>query len=146
MMNWQQLMSSTRFQIDECGTISAAPPKAYTPYRTPFHTDYDRVVFSNAFRRLGRKTQVHPLAKNDHTHNRLTHSVEVASVGRSLGNLVGELLRAENQLPKNLSPNDLATTVQTACLAHDIGNPPFGHTGEYASRTAAGLCSIKSLP
>ena len=134
MMNWQQLMSPTRFQIDEHGTISAVPPKAHTPYRTPFHTDYDRVVFSNAFRRLGRKTQVHPLAKNDHTHNRLTHSVEVASVGRSLGNLVGELLRAEHQLPPNLSPNDLATTVQTACLAHDIGNPPFGHTGEDALR------------
>ncbi|RKW27632.1 MAG: dNTP triphosphohydrolase, partial [Kingella sp. (in: b-proteobacteria)] len=134
MMNWQQLMSPTRFQIDEHGTISAVPPKAHTPYRTPFHTDYDRVVFSNAFRRLGRKTQVHPLAKNDHTHNRLTHSVEVASVGRSLGNLVGELLRAEQQLPPNLSPNDLATTVQTACLAHDIGNPPFGHTGEDALR------------
>ena len=134
MMNWQQLMSSTRFQIDEHGNISAAPPKAHTPYRTPFHTDYDRVVFSNAFRRLGRKTQVHPLAKNDHTHNRLTHSVEVASVGRSLGNLVGEQLRAEQQLPAHLSPNDLATTVQTACLAHDIGNPPFGHTGEDALR------------
>lgn len=80
-------MSPTRFKIENGEII---PIHSETnPYRSPFHTDYDRVVFSNAFRRLGRKTQVHPLAKNDHTHNRLTHSVEVASVGRSLGYQVG---------------------------------------------------------
>ena len=87
VMNWRQLMSPMRFKVGEGGEILSVAPKTETPYRTPYHTDYDRVVFSNAFRRLGRKTQVHPLAKNDHTHNRLTHSVEVASVGRSLGNM-----------------------------------------------------------
>ncbi|MDK4707837.1 deoxyguanosinetriphosphate triphosphohydrolase [Kingella negevensis] len=131
-MDWTTLMSPTRFKIENGEII---PIHSETnPYRSPFHTDYDRVVFSNAFRRLGRKTQVHPLAKNDHTHNRLTHSVEVASVGRSLGYQVGVSLAAQNQLPSHISPNDIATTVQTACLAHDIGNPPFGHTGEDALR------------
>ena len=134
VMNWRQLMSPMRFKVGEGGEILSIAPKTETPYRTPYHTDYDRVVFSNAFRRLGRKTQVHPLAKNDHTHNRLTHSVEVASVGRSLGNMAGEMLRAQSLLPEKISPNDLAVVVQTACLAHDIGNPPFGHTGEEALR------------
>lgn len=127
-------MSSQRFAVTEAGKIEALPHKQAHNHRTPYHTDYDRVVFAHSFRRLGRKTQVHPLADDDHTHNRLTHSVEVASVGRSLGNIVGEMLREQDHLPPNISPNDVATTVQTACLAHDIGNPPFGHTGEDALR------------
>ena len=135
MMNWSDLMSPTRFKTDEHGQILPTLTQTETnSYRSPYHTDYDRVVFSNAFRRLGRKTQVHPLAKNDHTHNRLTHSVEVASVGRSLGTQVGVMLAEQHQLPQHITPNDLATTVQTACLAHDLGNPPFGHTGEEALR------------
>lgn len=92
-------------------------------YRTAFHRDYDRIVFSNPFRRLSKKTQVHPLSKNDHVHNRLTHSLETASVGRSLGLITGSKNAEELKY-------DLASVIQAACLAHDIGNPPFGHGGE----------------
>jgi len=98
-------------------------------YRNSFHKDYDRLIFSNSFRRLTRKTQVHPLSKNDHIHNRLTHSLEVASVGRSLGLKAGYFLK-EKYPKKNINPSDVAYIIQTACLAHDIGNPPFGHAGE----------------
>ena len=96
-------------------------------YRSSFHKDYDRLIFSNAFRRMSRKTQVHPLAKNDHVHNRLTHSLEVASVGRTLGIRAGEILMKRDP---EINPYDIAYIVQTACLAHDVGNPPFGHAGE----------------
>ncbi|HBT58789.1 deoxyguanosinetriphosphate triphosphohydrolase [Halopseudomonas aestusnigri] len=100
--------------------------------RTPFHKDHDRVIFSGAFRRLGKKTQVHPVSSNDHIHTRLTHSLEVGCVGRSLGMRVGEMLRG--QLPEWCQPADLGVIVQAACLAHDIGNPPYGHSGEDAIR------------
>tara|TARA_R110001583_G_scaffold195128_3_gene369578 strand:- start:12509 stop:13729 length:1221 start_codon:yes stop_codon:yes gene_type:complete len=86
------------------------------------------MIFSNSFRRLSKKTQVHPLSKNDHVHNRLTHSLEVASVGRSLGLKAGEFLKSKYD--SNINPYDVAYVIQTACLAHDIGNPPFGHAGE----------------
>ena len=134
-MNWTQLMSATRFYLAEDNSVCPLPAKAAEDYRSAYHVDYDRVVFSNAFRRLGRKTQVHPLAKNDHTHNRLTHSVEVASVGRSLGARAGGMLAAAGELPEHLQPVDIGTAVQVACLAHDLGNPPFGHTGEDALRS-----------
>jgi len=98
-------------------------------YRGSFHKDYDRLIFSNSFRRLSKKTQVHPLSKNDHVHNRLTHSLEVASVGRSLGLKAGEFLQSKYP-NENINPHDIAYIIQTACLAHDIGNPPFGHAGE----------------
>ncbi|EHJ94207.1 Deoxyguanosinetriphosphate triphosphohydrolase-like protein [Vreelandella boliviensis LC1] len=75
---------------------------------------------------------MHPLTENDHIHTRLTHSLEVGCVGRSLGMIVGELLH--DRLPKWITPADLGVIVQTACLGHDIGNPPFGHAGEYAIR------------
>lgn len=135
-MNWEQLMSNTRFLRREDGAIEPVAPKDDTQnwFRSGFHVDYDRLVFSNAFRRLGRKTQVHPLAKNDHTHNRLTHSVEVGSVGRSLGNKVAGMLHMAKKLPQALDVNDFGLAVQVACLAHDLGNPPFGHTGEDALR------------
>ena len=100
--------------------------------RTPFHKDHDRVIFSGAFRRLGKKTQVHPVSSNDHIHTRLTHSLEVSCVGRSLGMRVGEMLRDE--LPDWCAPADLGVIIQAACLAHDIGNPPYGHSGEDAIR------------
>nr|WP_297460519.1 deoxyguanosinetriphosphate triphosphohydrolase [uncultured Halomonas sp.] len=100
--------------------------------RSPFHKDHDRIVFAGSFRRLGRKTQVHPLTDNDHIHTRLTHSLEVGCVGRSLGMIVGEGLR--ERLPAWISPADLGVIIQAACLGHDIGNPPFGHAGEYAIR------------
>ncbi|MCD6654205.1 MAG: deoxyguanosinetriphosphate triphosphohydrolase [Sulfurovum sp.] len=98
-------------------------------FRSSFHKDYDRIIFSNSFRRLSKKTQVHPLSKNDHVHNRLTHSLEVASVGRSLGIRAGEFLNKKYPDDK-INPYNVAYIVQTACLAHDIGNPPFGHAGE----------------
>jgi len=123
-MSWEKLLSNNRLGKkndldDELG-------------RTQFHKDYDRIVFSGAFRRLSKKTQVHPLASNDHLHNRLSHSLEVACVGRSLGMIVGEKLK--EQFPCNISPSDIGVVVQSACLAHDIGNPPFGHAGEFAIR------------
>jgi len=122
-MDWQKLLSSKRFGLSDSHESLT---------RTPFHKDHDRVVFSSSFRRLERKTQVHPLRENDHIHSRLTHSLEVSCVGRSLGALVGEML--ESSLPNTISPADLGAIVQAACLAHDIGNPPFGHTGEDAIR------------
>lgn len=135
MMQWRALVSSKRMQVldyqKEIIRLSESEP---SQDRHAFHVDYDRVVFSNAFRRLGRKTQVHPLAINDHTHNRLTHSLEVACVGRSLGNRVGAMLASGGLLAADILPSWLGNIVQVACLAHDIGNPPFGHTGEDALR------------
>ncbi|QJQ96003.1 MULTISPECIES: deoxyguanosinetriphosphate triphosphohydrolase [Halomonadaceae] len=124
-MHWERLLDPTRLNDkprtarDEIG-------------RSPFHKDHDRIVFAGSFRRLGRKTQVHPLTDNDHIHTRLTHSLEVGCVGRSLGMIVGEKLR--HRLPEWITPADLGVIVQAACLGHDIGNPPFGHAGEYAIR------------
>lgn len=100
--------------------------------RSPFHKDHDRIIFSGAFRHLNRKTQVHPFSQNDQVHTRLTHSLEVGCVGRSLGQLVGEQLG--RQLPQGIGAADIGAIIQAACLAHDIGNPPFGHAGEYAIR------------
>ncbi|MFW9606560.1 MAG: deoxyguanosinetriphosphate triphosphohydrolase [Pseudomonas sp.] len=123
-MDWNTLLTRERFgksahSQEELG-------------RSAFHKDHDRVIFSGAFRRLGRKTQVHPVSSNDHIHTRLTHSLEVACVGRSLGMRAGEMLRP--QLPEWCDAADVGVIVQSACLAHDIGNPPFGHSGEDAIR------------
>ena len=123
-MQWEQLLNPSRLGSDRSSREE--------PGRSPFHKDHDRIIFSGSFRRLGRKTQVHPLVRNDHIHTRLTHSLEVACVGRSLGMLAGE--RLAQTLPGWISPADLGVIVQAACLAHDIGNPPFGHAGEYAIR------------
>jgi dGTPase len=122
-VDWQTLLNQERL---------GKPLSSEEPGRSPFHKDHDRVIFSGAFRRLGRKTQVHPVTSNDHIHTRLTHSLEVSCVGRSLGMRVGEVLRDE--LPAWCDPADLGMIVQSACLAHDIGNPPFGHSGEDAIR------------
>ncbi|MFY0656634.1 MAG: deoxyguanosinetriphosphate triphosphohydrolase [Neptunomonas phycophila] len=123
-MQWAKLLTTQRYGHEHQEYSEAG--------RSHFHKDHDRIVFSSAFRRLGRKTQVHPLALNDHIHTRLTHSIEVGSVGRSLGIRVGEWL--SDQLPEWATPDDIGMIVQSACLAHDIGNPPFGHAGEYAIR------------
>ncbi len=123
-MDWLTLLSHHRFGVQQQDDAQTS--------RSPFHKDHDRVVFSSAFRRLERKTQVHPLSDNDHVHSRLTHSLEASCVGRSLGTRVGEML-GEN-LPAHMTPADMGAIVQAACLAHDIGNPPFGHTGEDAIR------------
>jgi dGTPase len=126
MMDWTKLLQPLRV-----GETSAR----YEYGRSPFHKDQDRIVFSSAFRRLDRKTQVHPLSENDHVHNRLTHSLEVSCVGRSLGFRVAEGLKANNpSFPESITPADVGAILQAACLAHDIGNPPYGHTGEDAIR------------
>ncbi len=123
-MDWEKLLCRERL-----GKLVAGSEELG---RTPFHKDHDRVIFSGAFRRLGKKTQVHPVSSNDHIHTRLTHSLEVSCVGRSLGMRVGEMLRGE--LPAWCEPADLGVIIQAACLAHDIGNPPYGHSGEDAIR------------
>ncbi|REC95267.1 deoxyguanosinetriphosphate triphosphohydrolase [Kushneria indalinina] len=124
-MQWEQLLAPVR--LDDKTT-----EREREIGRSPFHKDFDRIVFSGSFRRLGRKTQVHPLTENDHIHTRLTHSLEVGCVGRSLGMIVGE--RLSDRLPDWITPADMGVIVQAACLSHDIGNPPFGHAGEYAIR------------
>jgi len=124
-MDWHNLLNNQR--------LGHRPAKEDIG-RTAFLRDHDKIIFSGAFRRLARKTQVHPLATNDHVHNRLTHSLEVSCVGRSLAIQVGEQLAREGFLPSESSITDLGDIVQSACLAHDIGNPPFGHTGEKAIR------------
>ncbi|BCD59436.1 MULTISPECIES: deoxyguanosinetriphosphate triphosphohydrolase [unclassified Nitratiruptor] len=126
---WKQLLTKKRLEEEKEYRESDSEK-----FRTEFDKDFDRIIFSTAFRRLGRKTQVHPLATNDHVHTRLTHSLEVASVGRTLGTKLGFFLQERNELPENLVPQDVGTVVQAACLSHDIGNPPFGHAGEYAIR------------
>ena len=126
-MNWDKLLSVKRL-----GKQNAPNDKSQEP-RTEFTRDYDRIVFSSAFRRLQDKTQVFPLAKSDYVRTRLTHSMEVASVGRSLGMLAADTIKKkEGRLPFSLVPHDVGTVVAAACLAHDIGNPPFGHAGESA--------------
>ena len=103
--------------------------------RSVFQMDYDRIVFSSAFRRLQNKTQVLPFPESDYVRNRLTHSLETASVGRSLGNIVGKKITDKYPELKDtleIAPTDFGHLVSAACLAHDIGNPPFGHAGEAA--------------
>lgn len=99
--------------------------------RSIFTQDYDRIVFSEPFRRLANKTQVQPLYENDHVHHRLIHSIEVGSVGRSLAMAIGQWLVDQGIIEAG-EENSLANIVQAACAAHDIGNPPFGHSGENA--------------
>ena len=119
-MDWETLLGEERL---------LRPDAEPQPGRTSFQQDLDRIVFSAAFRRLAHKTQVHPLSDNDHVHTRLTHSIEVASVGRSLGNIVGSTI-AGRLCNSRVSADTFGDIVQAACLAHDIGNPPFGHSGE----------------
>jgi dGTPase len=119
-VNWDLLFLDRRFAEGE------RKPGAHRP---AFKIDQDRIVFSRPFRRLQKKTQVHPLPSNAHVRNRLVHTLEVASVGRSLGDVVGARLR-DTLAPIGRTPEDLGALVQATCLAHDIGNPPFGHAGE----------------
>ncbi len=123
-MLWNQLLSTKRLGMEEWKSSAAKED------RTQFQRDYDRIIFSSPFRRMQNKTQVFPLPEHIFVHNRLTHSLEVASVGRSLGNLLSEKVSDEN--PNNLLAQELGTIVSAACLAHDLGNPPFGHSGESA--------------
>ena len=125
-LDWRSCMSAGRF---------GAPAEDPTIARTAFQRDHDRVLFSGAFRRMADKTQVFPLPYDDHVHSRLTHSLEVASIGRSLGTLVGSrVLEREGALAGEVDARDFGDCVAAACLAHDLGNPPFGHVGEDAIR------------
>jgi dGTPase len=129
---WKKLLSEKRL-LPPSESVKKQKSDETLNGRSEFQKDLDRIVFSGSFRRLGRKSQAHPLNENDHIHTRLSHSLEVASVGRSLGNLVGRWLKEEkSHLPENVDPSDVGDIVKAACLAHDIGNPPFGHAGENA--------------
>ncbi|AWW00206.1 deoxyguanosinetriphosphate triphosphohydrolase [Arcticibacterium luteifluviistationis] len=132
MMHWETLFSNKRYGSRNLQNTDET--------RGEYLRDYDRLIFSSQFRRLQDKTQVFPLPGSIFVHNRLTHSLEVASVGRSLGRLVGEKIASKNA--EGLSKHAiefykfaLADVIQTGCIAHDIGNPPFGHSGEDAIRT-----------
>ncbi len=135
-LDWNLLLSQKRHALPGAAPYVPKPgaPANASNTRTEFERDCDRLIFSAPFRRLAGKTQVHPLSKVDHIHNRLTHSLEVASVGRSLAYAAGRLLVKRNEIPKGHTPEDLNCIVQAACLGHDIGNPPFGHAGEFAIR------------
>ncbi len=129
-MNWEQLLSLKRF-----GDTNKRIRKEQDETRLGFEVDYDRVIFSSEFRSLQDKTQVIPLSQTDFVHTRLTHSLEVSVVGRSLGRLVGKKLLEKHpylQRVHGYQANDFGAIVAAAALAHDIGNPPFGHSGEKA--------------
>ena len=127
MMNWTQLLSSKRLGLES--------EQQQRDDRTEFQRDYDRLIFSAPFRRLQNKTQVFPLPGSIFVHNRLTHSLEVSSVGRSLGNDVSRLLLEHHPELRDTHFTELGSIVSAACLAHDLGNPPFGHSGEKAIAT-----------
>lgn len=142
-MNWQQLYSPVRTGRGAMGeaqrVVEGGAQRPVDPrHRTSFLRDYDRIIFSSAFRRLQNKTQVFPLPGPVFVHNRLTHSLEVASVGRSLGKAVGDVLGDKYALFgegfREFYKYELPSVIAAACLAHDIGNPPFGHSGEDAIR------------
>ena len=122
-MIWKTLLSPKR--------KGQKPGVSAESSRSAFEQDYDRIIFSHPFRRLQDKTQVHPLPEHDFVHTRLTHSLEVSSVGRSLGKRAGEIiLQRHPELSRDFSLFDFGAIVAAAALAHDLGNPPFGHAGE----------------
>lgn len=128
-MNWKQLITNKRL-----GQETFHPERHDD--RTEFKRDYDRLIFSAPFRRMQNKTQVFPLPGSVFVHNRLTHCLEVASVGMSLGSDVSRmLLRERHPELRNTLFEELGQIVSSACLAHDMGNPPFGHSGEKAIQT-----------
>lgn len=136
-MRWEMLLNYKDFSIHDDSN-----DYKFDIYRTPFQIDYDRIIFSEDFRRLDKKTQVHPLKLNDHVHARMSHSLETSCVGRSLGSSLGEFLIKSNDFHPYkediddkkqsdlLMPNLIGQILKASCLAHDIGNPPFGHKGE----------------
>ncbi|MCF6279471.1 MAG: deoxyguanosinetriphosphate triphosphohydrolase [Flavobacteriaceae bacterium] len=128
-MNWEQLLSLKKF-----GDTKKRYRKDENETRLGFEVDYDRIIFSDSFRSLQDKTQVIPLSKTDFVHTRLTHSLEVSVVARSLGRIVGkQIIEKYPELKeKGYQANDFGAIVAAAALAHDIGNPPFGHSGEKA--------------
>ena len=125
-MNWNNLLSPMRLGQENRTTNN----QEYE--RTQFQRDYDRIIFSSPFRRLQNKTQVFPLPGSIFVHNRLTHSLEVSSVGRSLGNILSSQLNETGEYRENLYIGEIGNIIGAACLAHDLGNPAFGHSGEKA--------------
>ena len=127
-LNWNQLITAKRLGLEEYHSTNS------TEHRGVFERDYDRLIFSSPFRRLQNKTQVFPLPGSVFVHNRLTHSLEVACVGRSIANNVLRQLKVK--YPDECSAaqliDEIGSIVSAACLAHDMGNPPFGHSGERA--------------
>ena len=146
MMNWEQLLSLKRF-----GDIQKRPRAKQDETRLGFEVDFDRIIFSEAFRSLQDKTQVIPLSETDFVHTRLTHSLEVSVVGRTLGRRVGKVLleRHPNLVKLGYTFNDFGAIVAAASVMHDIGNPPFGHSGEKAIgeyfKTGTGIQHKKEL-
>ena len=128
MMNWEQLISNKRFGLEFLHEQRKED-------RTEFQRDYDRLIFSAPFRRLQNKTQVFPLPGSIFVHNRLTHSLEVSCVGRSLANDAATLLLKKHPDLSTSHISEIGSIVSAACLAHDMGNPPFGHSGEKAIGT-----------
>lgn len=122
-MHWEKLISDQRFGLESHSQKQEN--------RTDFQRDYDRLVFSSPFRRLQNKTQVFPLPGKIFVHNRLTHSLEVSCIGRSLGTQIGREV-CKNNPNLHADHSDFGAIVSAACLAHDMGNPPFGHAGERA--------------
>lgn len=122
-MNWEKLLSSQRLGLGNSEKIY--------PKRSPFQQDFDRIIFSSAFRKLQDKTQIFPLSESDYIRTRLTHSLETASVARSLGTGAGDYVCQKFNL-KSIYPSDFGAITAAAALAHDIGNPPLGHAGEEA--------------
>ena len=127
-MNWQQLISNKRFGLEEIHAMRKDD-------RSEFQRDFDRLIFSAAFRRLQNKTQVFPLPGSIFVHNRLTHSLEVSCVGRSLGDSISNRLLEKHPELVGTHVSEIGAIVSAACLAHDLGNPPFGHSGEKAIST-----------
>ena len=127
-MEWKQLISNKRFGQEHKHAERHDD-------RSEFKRDYDRLIFSSAFRRLQNKTQVFPLPGSIFVHNRLTHSLEVASVGMSIGNDISRRVIKKQPDLKDTLVEEIGTIVSAACLAHDLGNPPFGHSGEKAIQT-----------
>ncbi|WP_373799413.1 deoxyguanosinetriphosphate triphosphohydrolase [Bacteroides heparinolyticus] len=127
-MDWNTLISAKRFGLEEFH-------RERHENRSEFQRDYDRLVFSAPFRRLQNKTQVFPLPGSIFVHNRLTHSLEVSCVGRSLGNDVSKAILARRPELQHTYLPEIGSIVSAACLAHDLGNPPFGHSGERAIST-----------
>lgn len=128
MLQWETLL---------CPQRAGAQGKSNNRYntgRTDFQRDYDRIIFSSPFRRLQNKTQVFPLPETVFVHNRLTHSLEVSSVGRSLGKTISQKLLRQSSIKENSIVTEIPDIVAAACLAHDMGNPPFGHSGEESIR------------
>ena len=130
MMQWEQLLS-----LKKQGVTNKRLRIEEDPTRLGFEVDYDRIIFSQAFRSLQDKTQVIPLSQTSFVHTRLTHSLEVSVVGRSLGRLAGKAILEKHPQLESIHGyhfNDFGAIVAAASLAHDIGNPPFGHSGEKA--------------